>query len=340
MPGMVRPLRLLLAGGAALLSVPLFAQAPAPARRGPFAARDEWLLAQPLLTLPAVDPDPLGRGRLEVRLDGDWGSDFGLAGIIGPTPDVSYLVDGEHRSGALTVRRGLSDRFTIGLRLPVLWRGAGILDGLIDAWHRALRLPDSGRSLFPDDEFHVEGRDTRARPLQWGGRAGTGLGNLEIEGHGLVLGWPDPGGWRVAAVARLSLPTATGTFAHAGAAAGLQLVAAHPLGARADVYLGLGTTVSSASEFQGIQYPRTRPQGFLAFEGRLTGGWSVVAQLEAAARLVTNVEAYPGTTTSLRVGSKLGLHHGWMLEVGITEGLTNQAATTDFGVRAGLGRRF
>jgi uncharacterized protein DUF3187 len=330
----------LLLASALLLPVPAFPQTAYP-RRGPLPARDEWMLAQPLLTLPATDPDPLGAGHVEARVDGDWGSDFGLVGPgIDPASDPDYVVDGEHRSAALTLRRGFSDRVTVGLRVPLYWRGPGILDHVIDAWHRWFGFPDSGRSLVPDDQFRVEGRDVHGHELDWSGRPGTGLGNVELDGHCLVLGLADPRAWRLAAVGRLSLPTATGTYAHAGAAGGLQLVAAHGLGERADFYLGLGTSVSGKDEFQGIAYERVRGQGFLALEGRVTHGWSLVAQLETATRLATSIQSYPGTTLYLRVGSKFGLSPAWMAELGITEGLVNQDAMTDFGFLFALGRRF
>ena len=331
---------LLVLATALAAAVPAFAQTSA--RRGPLPSRDEWMLAQPVLTLPAISPDPLPSGGWEVRLDGDWGSDFGFAGRVGGDlpPDLSYFVDGEHRSASLSVRRGTRRGLTLGARLPLLWRGRGIMDGIIDAWHRAFGLPDGGRSLFPDNRFVVDARDTSGRPLPWTGRPGSGLGNVELEAEQVLAGLDDAGSWRVSAVARVSLPTATGAFADLGSAAGLQLVAAHPLGERADVYLGAGTTVFSRREVEGFQYRRTRPQGFLAFEARLTRGWSAIAQLDAAVRLLTDVEAYPGTTVYLRVGSKFGLRRGWMLEGGITEGLKNQDAATDFGVLAAVGRSF
>ena len=65
---------------AVLTATPALAQTE---RRGPFPSRDEWMLAQPLLTLPATSPDPLARGRYEVRVDGDWGSDFAVVGGSG-----------------------------------------------------------------------------------------------------------------------------------------------------------------------------------------------------------------------------------------------------------------
>src|SRR5687768_8145658 len=86
-------------------------------RRGPLESRDQWLLAQPVLTLPAIPPDPLPRGRTEVFVDGDWGSDFGWvssydvpsearrAGRTRVDGDgLRFLVDGEHRSASGVVR--------------------------------------------------------------------------------------------------------------------------------------------------------------------------------------------------------------------------------------------
>jgi hypothetical protein len=329
-----------------LVAVALLAAAPAgaqsaPARRGPLPSRDEWLLAQPLLTLPAAAPDPLDRRETELRLDGDWGSDFAwVGGFGGPTGDLSYLVDGEHRSLALTVRRGLGAGVTLGARLPLLWRGPGILDGVIDTWHRALGFPDGGRSLFPDDRLRVEGRDPSRRSIAWKGRAGAGLGNLEVDLQHVLTGREDARGWRTALAWRASVPTATGPFSGAGGGIGVQWLAAHPLGSRADVYAGAGAALASRRSFQGLAYRRARYQGFLALEARLTRGWSAIAQLDAASRLVTNLEAYPGDTVYLRVGSKFGLRRGWMLEGGITEGLIHQVAATDFGLIAALARRF
>ena len=336
----------LCAGPLALLAASiLLAATPASAqtatRRGPLPSRDEWLLAQPLLTLPATSPDPLPAGRYEARLDGDWGSDFAFVTTVGRAgPSLSYFVDGEHRSAAVTLRRGLGRGLTLDVRVPVLWRGRGIMDGIIDFWHRTFGFPDGGRSLFPNNRLDVEARSPSGRPLSWQGRPGTGLGNVELAAEQVLFGRADPSGWRGAAVARLSAPTATGTFAGAGSAAGLQLVAAHPLGSRSDLYFGIGTTVFGPREVEGLSYPRTRPQGFLAFEGRLTRGWSVVVQLDAAARLVNGIESYPGTTAYLRVGSKFGLRRGWMLEGGITEGVKNMVALTDFGLVAAVARSF
>ena len=240
--------------------------------RGPLESRDEWLLAQPRLTLPATTPDPVPAGSFRMRIDFDWGNDFGWdQQRVGEDPgDRRFIVDGEHRTLALTVTRGLTDRTGIGVRLPLRWRGPGILDGLIDWWHRRalswLGPIDNGRSRFRTGVFRVEGRDDEFRPVRLGGGAGTGLGKLELELH-RTLSRPSKG-WRAAAIARVALPTGSGPFAAGGLDAGLQLVAAHPLGRRFDLYAGLGGTAFGSRVVQGIAYERSRAHGFVVLEWR------------------------------------------------------------------------
>ena len=60
----------------------------------------------------------------------------------------------------------------MGLRLPLRWRGPGVLDGVIDWWHRVtapLGIPDNGRSRFATDRFRVLGRDQDLQPVVWRG---------------------------------------------------------------------------------------------------------------------------------------------------------------------------
>src|SRR5262245_57291277 len=117
-----------LSAALALLLLRLPASAAEPERRGPFEAREGYLLAQRRLALSPLSPDPLTRGDWQLRLDLDWGNDFArrLRG---------YMIDGEHRALALSVRRGVTGSLTLGARLPLLWRGGGSLDGVADWIH-------------------------------------------------------------------------------------------------------------------------------------------------------------------------------------------------------------
>jgi len=308
-------------------------------RRGPIESRDEFLLAQPRLTLPPVTPDTLARGHTQVRMAADWGNDFGLhrARIDGVSRLV-YFVDGEHRSGSLQVSHGLTDRWTVQARIPVLWRGGGVMDGLIDAWHRLTGLPDSGRPSFPRDQLVVLGLDTSRTGVSWNARQGTGLGGLEVGARWSSA--PRASGWTRAVDARLQLPTGTGGFHGGGMQAGLQGIAARTLGRSADLYLGAGATAAPESDVGGIVYAGLRPQGFVGIEWRPWGAVSLLAETTAAGRLVTNIDTFPGLHVILRMGAKVDVARGWRLEGGFTEGLRPISATTDFGLLLGLERRF
>ena len=319
---------------------------PPPRPRGPFEAREEWLLAQNRLSLPSTTPDALAPGETRLRLDVDWGNDFGwsqpVAGETGA--ERRFLVDGEHSTLGLEVRRGVRPDLNLGVRVPLRWRGPGALDGVIDWWHRLtapLGIPDGGRSRFDNHRFRALGRDHQMGPVVWGGRPGFGLGNLELDARWTLRGEAPAGhAWRAALVARVGLPTGTGPFHARGAALGVQGVAARGLGGAVDVYMGAGATVSGEDDGGGIAYEPARLHSFVAFEWRVGGRWSLLTEATAASRLVTNLNEYPALQSYLRIGAKVDLSRRWRLEAGFTENLEDQQATTDFGMFAGILRRF
>lgn len=310
-----------------------------PGRRGPLEAREEFLLAQPRLTLPSVSPDPLREGETRVRLDGDWGSDFGSSRVrTGDVTDLRFLVDGEHRSLSLDVRHGFGPSLTLGARLPVHWRGPGVLDGLIDAWHDLIGLPDNDRRAFPAGQLRVDGRDERYRPVLWTGEPGAGLGNLELSGQWAVL-VPRDGGWALSTIGRVALPTGTGSFATGGVDVGAQVAAARGLFPGWDLYLGAGATVFGDTRSQGLRYERLRAHGFAVVEWRAARRLSLLLETSAASRLVTSFADYPGLQLYLRGGGKVDVGR-LRLEVGFVEGLKSLQTTTDFGLMVSVSRSF
>src|SRR5688572_2965393 len=222
--------------------------------RGPIESRDEFLLAQSLLTLPPMGAALPPAGRTELRVDVDWGNDFGLQAESGGRPDnLLFFVDGEHRTFAATVRRGLRGGWAVGARLPVHWRGGGWLDTVIDPFHDLFGFPDSGRSFYDRGRLRVEGRRTDGEALAWTGGEGTGLGALELE-MAKEVAVSDDGGPAIAVVARALLPTSTGAFREAGRGAGAQAVLSQTLGRAFDLHAGAGATVLGPRERDGIAY--------------------------------------------------------------------------------------
>lgn len=330
------------AAGLALLVAlaPVLASADDRSPGGPLEWREHSLLAQGRLTLPPISPDTLPPGATVLGIDFDWGNDLGWEQDQPgeSTEGRSFLLDGEHRTLTFDVRRGVARGLDVGLRVPLDWRGGGLLDGVIEWFHgftRKLGLPDNGRSSFAQDLLRADLR-RGGEPLQWDDRSGTHLGRIELFGRWAPLGHQAA---RVAVVARVAFPTGTGPFAGGATAGAVQLVGAHRTGRSADIYGGLGATFGSESQGGNLQYAAVRPEGFLAFERRFGRRWSALAESNAAGRLITNVDRYPAIQWYLSLGFRLRLDRGWALEGGFTENIMDQQATTDFGVQMGITRR-
>ncbi len=308
--------------------------------RGPAEIRDGQLLAQPRLTLPAVSSRTTRPGAWALQVSALWANSFSWSqDVSGEEPTHrSFLIDGEAVVLDATLRRGLGRNFDVGLRVPVQHRSGGALDGLIDWWHRLVHVPNGGRPDFQTDAFRVEGLTTDGVPFSWNDSSGSGLGDVEAEAR-----WRVRDGARtspsLALVARASLPTGTGPFAGNGVGGGGQVVLGAPLGGSFDLYAGAGFTAQDRGPVRGVLYEPARAHGFLALEWRPWQRLSLVAETNAASRLVTNVAAYPGLHWIVNVTGRLDLGEHTRLDLGFTENIASQLTTTDFALYFGLGFR-
>ncbi len=235
--------------------------------RGPAEIRDAQLLAQPRLTLPAVTPFTTRSGAWQLQLSCLWANSFSwVQDAIGEHPPTRYfLIDGEALMLDATVRRGLTRKLDVGLRLPIQKRSGGVLDGLIDWWHRVTGAPNGGRPDFLHDAYRVEGLTSPTGQFSWNDRRGVGLGDAELDARWRVVE-SKAGGPSLAVVGRVSLPTGTGPFSGNGLGGGGQLVLAAPLGRSWDFYTGAGFTAQDQGPVEGVRYSPVRAHGFLAFE--------------------------------------------------------------------------
>jgi hypothetical protein len=63
------------------------------------------------------------------------------------------VLDGETVRTDFAFSRGFGDGWSVGVDVPYLRVGGGVLDDLIDGWHSAFRLPDGGRNVRPEGEL-------------------------------------------------------------------------------------------------------------------------------------------------------------------------------------------
>ena len=146
-------------------------------------------------------------------------------------------------------------------------------------------------------------------------------------------------GLGAALVARASLPTGTGPFAGNGAGVGGQLVLGAPLARSFDLYAGAGLTAQGRGPVQGVLYAPARAHGFVALEWRPWRRLSLVAETDAASRLVENIDSYPGLHWIVNVTGRVDVGPRLRLDLGFTENIESQLTTTDFALYLGLGLR-
>jgi len=308
--------------------------------RGPTEIRDAHLLAQPRLTLPALSPHTTRRGAWDFQVSALWANSFSwVQDVAGEEPKTRrFLIDGEALVLDARLRRGLTHNLDVGVRVPVQGRNGGTLDDFIDWWHRVAHLPDGDRPFFRQDAFRVEGLTTDGTAFSWNDQTGFGLGDVEIDAR-----WRVRDGARssasVAVVARASLPTGTGPFDGNGAGGGAQLVLGAPLSPSFDLYAGAGLTAQDPGPVRGVLYEPARAHGFLALEWRPWQRLSLVAETNAASRLVENIDGYPGLHWIVNVTGRLDIGRRTRLDLGFTENLLSQLTTTDFALYVGFGIR-
>lgn len=309
---------------------------------GPLGLRDEHVFSQPRLTLPSVGADVLTRGQTTWRASLMLSNSFAWSqDAPGERPmQRRYLLDAEATTLDVQATRGLGAGWDVSLRLALRARGGGVLDSVIDAFHRGFAftgLDDGQRPAFRRDAFRVEGRGAGGRRFAW--REGVGLGQVELALRRQIGGGPDARqGTRTALawVARVSLPTGRGPFSGHGSAVALQVVGRRRVHSRLHLHVGLGAVGGGARRVDGVSYSRWQPAAFVAAEWRLGARTRLLLESDVAGRLVREVDGLPGGHWVAQLGVARRVAPRATLTLALTENLKPQAVTPDLALYAGL----
>lgn len=153
----------------ALASCPLLALAddPPPVEMGALARG---------FALPALGrPQVLQTGALQQRIYLNDTNEY----TARSNADESILIDGEVTQLSYDLRYGFAPRWEADAFVPVLAQGGGILDGLIQGWHKTWGLPNGGRGQAPSNHYHY--RYTRdGQPVLDVSQGSINLGDLRV----------------------------------------------------------------------------------------------------------------------------------------------------------------
>jgi hypothetical protein len=275
----------------------------------PLAVRDQNpLLRGVYLPMPGRLPAAGEGWRLETGLQ--WSNTVN----VDAGPGERLVVDAEAAELDLALTRSAGP-WRLRAQLPVTYRGAGVLDGFIDGWHRFFGLPKGDRPLFPRNSYTLE--YARTGGPAFAVERGTSLGDLALEGARVLVDTPERS---LAAWLGVELPT--GSRAHS-TGNGTVDVAGWLSG---DVALGervrLSGQVGVVVPGRGDPLPAPRAAGFgtLAVGWRLGRSFTALAQLDGHSRLARDSNArFLQAPTILTLGGRIGLRSGATFEAGVSE---------------------
>lgn len=324
--------------------------------QGPLRVRNQFPLSLHHLSFPGEDARVAAGGRLALSLD------LTAANVFSASDDVARIHEGAERRSlarseldalvaadprrdlflfdggvtrlAVFLRYAASERFELGLELPIISLAGGELDGVIEGFHDAFGLSQSGRLGYPRDRLQVA--------LYLGGEtlfvedddATSGFGDLVISGKLLLA---DESEQRPQTAVRLAVKPSTGDglLSSGHTEWGVNLVAAKHFSTRA-VYLNAGYVVSGG--WWAMPAIRTADVWSLlvAYEQRLRRASFVIQSLTQSSFLA-------GATTSrladpsheVTVGLRFRARRGCASAVSLTENYATFQSSPDLGVHVG-----
>jgi Protein of unknown function (DUF3187) len=133
----------------------------------------------PLVVIHALPADSsstiTSKGRFSTAFTFDLASNYTFRSLS----NESILLDGESYRWTLSTRYGLIDRMEIGLDIPYMLYGGGVLDSFIVGWHDAFGLPQGGRKNAPKNRLRYSYSKDGAQKLLID-QSGNGIGDLTL----------------------------------------------------------------------------------------------------------------------------------------------------------------
>jgi hypothetical protein len=307
----------------ALAFCPLLAQAddPPPVEMGALARG----FALPELGRPEVLPANALRQRIYLTDVNEYASRSNA--------NESILLDGEDTKLSYDVRYGFAPNWEADLMVPVLAQGGGILDGLIQGWHKTWGLPNGGRDQAPSNRYLYQYTNNNQQVLDVSQGSVT-LGDIRF-GAGRRL--TDT----LSARAMIQLPTGDGSHLSGGQFGGaLWLDGDLPLSGFLHwltLYGSAGYSVTATGEVLHDQEKNGLAFGAVGLGLRFTPAWTAKVQLyiheapykDSALAALDHIAAPLTVSTSYRFTRHLETTLGFQEKANIF-------ASPDFGILLGV----
>ena len=294
----------------------------------------QGLMTRNEASLSRFAPLPVvGEGALPKAGQSHWGLTLDLTNefYVEVLADETAQLDGETLATTLRWRHGLSERWAVGIDLPLVDSGRGFLDRWIEDWHEWFGLPNAGREQFPQDQYRFALTQNGATVFERD-RGTTDLGDVNLRGSYAL----NP---QRRMHAQLSLPTGRATALTGGTwgfAGWLEEDRRFGSAGRWGGFYSLGAT---AQQRRGPLADLQAPYSAFASAGLDWNLWrslSVLGQIYGHTALYRDVASEIGDPgLQLALGARWALSPQWSADLAFQEDLIVNASP-DFSLHLGI----
>lgn len=290
---------------------------------GPIELREQFPLALNHLSIAPTSARPIEEDSLRFSTDFAWSNTFAKK-------DGSYVFDAETRVQQFRASYGLARDIEIGLSLPLIWRGGGVLDNSIDGWHKFWGLPRADRNNEPKNQFRMEGHQEGGEDFSVS-QDGFGVGDLVVNTKFSLLGSE-----YFAGMVSGALPTASENFLGQGQYDLGGTLLAQDTTDFGNFYSGLSYTYFSDTHISQIVLNRHIGSGFLAYEYPWSDDLLLELALVYRTSLLSQVAHYPNYALYLDLGARIRVEHNIWVNLLLRENPGGKKGTPDVTFLIGL----
>jgi hypothetical protein len=292
------------------------ARADAPPR-GPIRLEDRFTLSISRLTFSPDSARIIEARKTRLR------TSFSASNTIN-RKGRSFLIDSEDRDLTLELTHGLSESVEIGLSVPIIWRGGGVLDSAIFEWHSLFGLPQGPRddADIEDNEYTVTGLTDEGDRFSIASK-GVRLGDIRTRIKYQLFDKP-----LISSALELKLPTGSSAYGSTG----VDLLASLHMEQR---YMDFAFHSAIAYSFYGapdndqIRYQRHRAYSALHIEYMPYQSLSLLVGLILNSNLVQDIERFPNYQLYLDLGFKFAVSDSIEVEFLIRENPAPDQGSSD-----------
>lgn len=278
-------------------------------------------------------PSTLGRGQREVRATATWTNTWANG--------TGYFLDFETLQAAVSFGYGITDALQIEVEAQQRDRFGGAMDPLVQGFHDLLGIDQNGRDQVPRDQFtfDLSSPDGLNVHLDSGDR-GTFTRSVQVSlQHNVTCGSAKAPAFSYSVMTRIETADAGdltgGSHVDLGASVAVARRVKHIY-----FYGTLGLARFGRNEFRGLDLKDTQYTILTAAEWRFRANQSFLLQYLRTEGLSPDFRPFANESHEVTLGWKWEVVSKTVIEIGLIENLISFDNSPDFGIHAGLVRRF